>query len=57
MKITEKVRIVLSPLTNVLYLATKKTKRELTEQELDLIKYKIKQDLQANQTKRWVVQK
>lgn len=40
----EKVIIVLSELTNTLYLATKKTKRELTQNELDLIKYKFEQD-------------
>lgn len=40
----EKVRIVLSELTNTLYLATKKDKRELNKQELDLIKYKFEKD-------------
>lgn len=41
---TQKVRVVLSELTNTLYIATKMNKRELTEQELDLIKYKFEQD-------------
>ena len=37
-------QIVLSELTNTLYLATKNDKRELTEQEIYLIKYKFEQD-------------
>lgn len=44
----EKVRIVLSELTNTLYIATKTDKRELTEQEIDLIKYKFEQDSPAS---------
>lgn len=44
MAIVEKVIIVLSELTNTLYIATKRDKRELTKNELDLIKYKLEKD-------------
>ena len=44
MTTVDKVRIVLSELTNTLYIATKTTKRQLTKDELDLIKYKQQLD-------------
>jgi len=45
----QNVRIVLSELTNTLYIATKKDKRELTSNELDLVKYKLKNDKSLQQ--------